>query len=219
MKASGRECSIQPNCLHCEGLPGGLSAATDVPEGLVRCTIRSWDGLRQMTALYPQQTTIKALCESAVPKEWYHPNTTTGLRRPTEDEPIPWYTNTLPAITTSGPSSYDIADLRINEREPVAVFFSKAQNNRKLTASLGAFRRDTLSPAHESPNIPCIHVNNSLAISFHRTVQIPDDGGSYPAPNSLGVLPIVSVTQIWDRLPRDAVEKGGLIVPLYGKCP
>src|SRR6266566_3266341 len=142
VEASGREGSIQPNCLHCEELPGGLSA-TDVPEGFVRCTIRSWDGLRQMTALYPQQNTIKALCESRVPKEWYHPkNTTTGLRRPNENEPIPWYTNTLPAITTRGPSAYDITDLRINEHEPVAVFFSKAQNNnRKLTATLGAFRR------------------------------------------------------------------------------
>lgn len=197
------------------GLPGGLAATTDVPEGFVRCAIRSWDGSKQMTALYPQQTTIKALCESAVPKEWYHPNTTTGLQRPTEDEPIPWYTNTLPAITTSGPSTYDVADLRINEHEPIVVFFSKALNNRKLTASLGAFMRDTLSPAHEAPNIPCIHVNDSLAISFHRTVRIPDDGGSYPAPNSLGVLPIVCVTQIGEKLPSDAVEKGGLIVPLF----
>ncbi|TAQ90814.1 hypothetical protein B7494_g887 [Chlorociboria aeruginascens] len=201
----------------------------DVPEGFVRCVISSHNGSKQLTALYPEHTTIEKMCESAVPRRWYRPNTITGLQRPFDHEQIPWYTDSIPAITSSGPSTYDFNNLRINKDEPVIVFFSKVlsdycsmsvhepqvRNNGKLKVELGAFRRDQLSPSQSMPNFPCIHVSDSLAISFHRTVRIPDDGGSYPAPNSLGALPLLPVSKIKDKLPRDAVEKGGIVVPLY----
>lgn len=222
--------------------------------------IRSRNGARQFTDIYPGSTTIRSLCESNIPKRWYRPNTIVGLRRPLETNQIPWYTESIPAITTSGPSKYDgDGELKINMREPVLVFFSKVRNkekprtdvastkkstpdssfevqlahiyadlsasahtprdrhNKKLYAELGAFRADELSPRHSAPNFPCIHINDALAISFHRTVRIPDDGGSYPAPTSLGALPISSMAQLQDKLPLDAVEKGGVVVPLHGR--
>jgi len=209
--------------------------------------------------IYPEHTAIKTLCELEILKEWYNPNTITGLKRPHEHDQIPWYTDSVAATTSSGPSTYDATELRINEHEPVLVFFSNVRNgrklkgnlsglekdascqshearcwhvhenlswslhqrkvrdNRKATADLGAFRKDDLSQTHEAPNFPCIHVNENLAISFHRTIRIPDGGGSYPTPNSLGALPVLSVAQLKDKLPRDSVEKGGLIIPLYSK--
>lgn len=101
-----------------DGLP------EDVPEGFVRCVINSYNGTKQ-TALYPEHTTIEKLCKSEVPRRWYRPNTITGLRRPFDHEQIPWYTDSIPAITSSGPSAYDFNNLRINNDEPVIVFFSK----------------------------------------------------------------------------------------------
>ncbi|OIW34839.1 hypothetical protein CONLIGDRAFT_27029 [Coniochaeta ligniaria NRRL 30616] len=91
---------------------------------------------------------------------------------------------------------------------------STVRHNTKLHAQLGAFKVDELSPAHTTPNLPCIHVNDRLAISFHRTVRIPDDGGSYPAPKSLGALPLLNVSHFKDKLPTDAIEKGGLVTSL-----
>ncbi|KAK3366194.1 hypothetical protein B0T24DRAFT_683231 [Lasiosphaeria ovina] len=173
---------------------------------------------------------------------------------------IPWYTDSIPALTSEGPSDYDnAAALRINMREPVVIFSSKVRSGQKplrartggrptsrgvrlahifpdqsastdwprvrevtkLEAELGAFRAHQLSLAHSAPNMPCIHVD-SLAISFHRTVRIPDNGegvGSSrypPAPKkSLGALHLLSVARLRDQLPQDAVDKGGLITWLH----
>jgi hypothetical protein len=99
-----------------------------------------------------------------------------------------------------------------------SIHESQVRTHGKLKVELGAFRRDQLSPSQSMPNFPCIHVSDSLAISFHRTVRVPDNGGSYPAPNSLGALPLLPVNKIKDKLPRNAIEKGGIVVPLYGTC-
>jgi hypothetical protein len=97
----------------------------DVPEGFVRCVINSYHGSKHLTALYPEHTTIEKLCKSVVPRRWYRPNTITGLHRPFDHEQIPWYTDSIPAITSSGPSIFDFNNLRINKDEPVIEFFSK----------------------------------------------------------------------------------------------
>ncbi len=240
-----------------------LGAAAQVSDGYIRCVIKSPNDSRELSDVYPETTSIRSICESVITRRWYRPNTMTGLKRPHETDQIPWYTDSIPALTTSGPSNYeDAGALRINMHEPVIVFFSKVRNHDKLSADLvstgrssmplasshkaqlahvdpdlsisahspkvrhntvlsaelGAFKADQLSPGHEAPNFPCIHINDSLAISFHRTARIPDDGGSYPAPKSLGALPIFSVARLNEKLPRDAVEKGGVVMPLYGEC-
>jgi hypothetical protein len=87
--------------------------------------INSYDGSKQLTAFYLEYTTIEKLCELAVSRRWYRPNTITGLQRPFDHEQIPWYTDSIPAITSSGPSIYDFNNLRINKDEPVIKFFSK----------------------------------------------------------------------------------------------
>lgn len=116
------------------------------------------------------------------------------------------------SVSVQGKLVHIHADHTISIDEP------QVRNNGKLKAELGAFKRDQLSPSQSTPNFPCIHVSDSLAISFHRTVRIPDDGGSYPAPNSLGALPLLSESKIKDKLPRNAVEIRGIVVPLDGTC-
>jgi hypothetical protein len=104
----------------------------DVPEGFVYCVIKSYHGSKQLTALKPEYTTIEKLCESVVPRRRYRPNTNTGLHRPFDHEQIPWYTDSIPAITSSGPSIYDFKNPRINKDEPVIQFFSKVLRGYKF---------------------------------------------------------------------------------------
>jgi hypothetical protein len=124
----------------------------------------------------------------------------------------------LAATTSSTPlvSSHEAHLAHVYSDLSISAHRPKVRHNTVLAAELGAFKADQLSPGHEAPNFPCIHVNDSLAISFHRTVRVPDDGGSYPPPKSLGALPILSVAKLGEKLPKDAVEKGGVVIPLYG---
>jgi len=118
-----RACEPLTNSVQSLGFSDGLME--DVPEGFVRCVINSYNGSKKLTALYPEHYTIEKLCKSAVPRRWYRPNTIIGLHRPFEQEQIPWYTDSIPAKTSSGPSNYDFNNLRINKDEPVIKFFSK----------------------------------------------------------------------------------------------
>jgi hypothetical protein len=54
-----------------------------------------------------------------------------------------------------------------------------------------------------------------LAITFHRTLRIPDDGSRYPLPPSLGHFPIRRVADYADRVPDGWREHGGVFLPMY----
>lgn len=41
-----------------------------------------------------------------------------------------------------------------------------------------------------------VHVGPRLVVSFHRTLRVPDDGGTYPLPPGLGPFPVMT----WDDL-------------------
>jgi hypothetical protein len=51
-----------------------------------------------------------------------------------------------------------------------------------------------------------IRFGERLAVSFHRTLRLPDDGRSYPLPAGLGLFPIV---------PFDHEDRQELLVPMY----
>jgi hypothetical protein len=59
-----------------------------------------------------------------------------------------------------------------------------------------------------------LHVGE-LAIRFHRTLRIPDDGRSYPLPPSLGSFPVCRVEDFADRVPAPWREHGGVFLPMY----
>ena len=53
-----------------------------------------------------------------------------------------------------------------------------------------------------------------LAVSFQRTLRVPDDGRTYPLPPGLGLIPIHAVGAFTSTAPRDW-RRDGFFVPLY----
>ncbi|MGH2413120.1 MAG: hypothetical protein ACRDEA_05405 [Microcystaceae cyanobacterium] len=60
-----------------------------------------------------------------------------------------------------------------------------------------------------------IHIGQRFAVSFQRTLRIPDDGRTYPLPPGLGVFPIYQVEDYQDKLPQAWRETGGAFIPMY----
>lgn len=54
-----------------------------------------------------------------------------------------------------------------------------------------------------------------VEITFHRTLRIPDDGGTYPLPPGLGAFPIFRVRDYASRVPASWRKAGGVFIPMY----
>lgn len=55
----------------------------------------------------------------------------------------------------------------------------------------------------------------NLSVTFHRTLRIPDDGGHYPLPPSLGHFPVHRVEDHAARVPESWRAHGGVFIPMY----
>lgn len=60
-----------------------------------------------------------------------------------------------------------------------------------------------------------LHFGDGVALSFMRTLRIPDDGKDYPLPPGLGTFPVLKVADYADRLPEDWRKHGGVFIPMY----
>lgn len=60
-----------------------------------------------------------------------------------------------------------------------------------------------------------ISIGERFAVSFQRTLRIPDDGRIYPLPPGLGRLPVLKVEDYLDRVPSEWHDHGGAFIPLY----
>jgi hypothetical protein len=60
-----------------------------------------------------------------------------------------------------------------------------------------------------------VKVGERFAVSFQRTLRIPDDGRVYPLPPGLGSFPIHPVEEYADRVPAAWRERGGVFIPMY----
>jgi hypothetical protein len=60
-----------------------------------------------------------------------------------------------------------------------------------------------------------IQIGRHFTVSFQRTLRIPDDGGTYPLPPSLGAFPISRVRDYARRVPAAWREHGGVFIPMY----
>jgi hypothetical protein len=60
-----------------------------------------------------------------------------------------------------------------------------------------------------------VRFDRDFAITFQRTLRVPDDGRTYPLPPGLGTLPIFRVDAYAERLPPAWRERGGVFIPLY----
>ncbi len=62
---------------------------------------------------------------------------------------------------------------------------------------------------------PKVHPEAKLRIDFQRTLRIPDDGKDYPLPPGLGRFPIKDVDDHAKTVPKDWLEHGGVMLPMY----
>src|SRR5687768_3697545 len=60
-----------------------------------------------------------------------------------------------------------------------------------------------------------VRFDRDFAVTFQRTLRVPDDGRTYPLPPGLGTLPILPVGAYAERLPPAWLEPGGVFIPLY----
>jgi hypothetical protein len=60
-----------------------------------------------------------------------------------------------------------------------------------------------------------LHLGDGLAVSFLRTLRIPDDGKTYPLPPGLGRFPVRRVDDYADRVPSGWREHGGVFLPMF----
>ena len=60
-----------------------------------------------------------------------------------------------------------------------------------------------------------ICIGKHFAVSFQRTLRIPDDGNTYPLPPGLGEFPICRVEEFEDRVPDSWKLHGGVFIPMY----
>jgi hypothetical protein len=60
-----------------------------------------------------------------------------------------------------------------------------------------------------------LFLGDDFAVSFQRTLRLPDDGRSYPLPPGLGPLPVLRVADYADRVPPEWRQRGGVFIPLH----
>ena len=59
-----------------------------------------------------------------------------------------------------------------------------------------------------------VPLTEHVQLVLHRTLRIPDDGGEYPLPPSLGLFPVHAVEEL-RRAPRSRRDAGGFVVPIH----
>jgi len=59
-----------------------------------------------------------------------------------------------------------------------------------------------------------IQLGRWLTVSFHRTLRVPDDGGSYPLPPTFGRFPIYCCAD-YDRIPKRWQRPASFFIPVY----
>jgi hypothetical protein len=64
-------------------------------------------------------------------------------------------------------------------------------------------------------SFPGSHWSAWLTVTFHRTLRIPDDGGTHPLPPSLGAFPLRHVDDFAERIPEAWRRHGGVMLPMY----
>jgi hypothetical protein len=60
-----------------------------------------------------------------------------------------------------------------------------------------------------------LRIGQRFAVSFQRTLRIPEDNQIYPLPPGLGAFPLYKVEDYQDRVPPLWREEGGVFIPMY----
>jgi hypothetical protein len=60
-----------------------------------------------------------------------------------------------------------------------------------------------------------VKVGDHFTLGLHRTLRVPEEGGDYPLPPGLGLLPVFAAADWAGRIPAAWVNEGALLVPLH----
>jgi hypothetical protein len=60
-----------------------------------------------------------------------------------------------------------------------------------------------------------VRIGDRFAVSYQRTLRLPDDGRTYPLPPGLGTFPIRRLEEFADRVPESWLGPGGVFLPMY----
>jgi hypothetical protein len=59
-----------------------------------------------------------------------------------------------------------------------------------------------------------IRIGSRFAVTFHRTLRIPDDGRAYPLPPGFGTFPVFGVSEFREHLP-ETWQEGTAFIPMH----
>jgi hypothetical protein len=62
---------------------------------------------------------------------------------------------------------------------------------------------------------PRVHEHAKATFAFQRTLRVPDDGRVYPLPAGLDPFPLRHLEDFKRKLPREWVDRGGVLMPMY----
>lgn len=117
------------------------------------------------------------------------------------------------------------------EVEVVSDEDSVGANKIHMNETLVAFTNRGLKPSFRleddsEPSSDNIRVNTQsnmlvidkcVAIRFHRTVMMPDDGRVHHLPGSLGLFPLYNASAYSSRLPDSVSESKGIFLPIFSR--
>jgi len=112
------------------------------------------------------------------------------------------------ATITDQSSRYDPGNLKLNQDSPIVPFF------KNVCYPADAPKVET----RDINNSTMIAVEESLRIVLFRTIRIDQsrDDKLFELPAGFGTFPLFSVEDFKDTVPNHMIEKGGLILPMYG---
>jgi len=58
-------------------------------------------------------------------------------------------------------------------------------------------------------------IDDSLEVTFHRTLRMPDDKKLHSLPQSLGIFPLFNVDAFSSQLPDHVIERSGIFFPMW----
>lgn len=113
-----------------------------------------------------------------------------------------------PAIPISvvADESSDFKRRRINVRDRFIHFSSLKTPRELLKADLGNRTIDSAT---------ALVIDDSLEITFHRTLRLPDDSKIHSLPQSLGPFPLYNVDAFRSQLPSTIVDGGGIFFSMW----
>jgi hypothetical protein len=109
-------------------------------------------------------------------------------------------------VVADKPSNFEACE--INHKDTLLHFLNLEEGlPQAVSASLDG---DSSTSASER-----LVIDDSLVITFHRTIRLPDDNRIHQLPSSLGSFPLYNISAFAQRLPEHIVETGGVLFAMW----